>query len=74
MSNLYESQTADKGRLDRLTGLATAGAMAASDVILLGSALSRLSALEPGGSVYFRHVPGDRGLCREHWILATLYP
>jgi hypothetical protein len=52
MDSLYESQTADEGRLDRLDGLAIAGAMSASAMSLLGLALSRLSAFAPGGSFY----------------------
>jgi len=42
---------AERARLERAAGLSTAGAMAGSGAILMGLALSRLSAFEPGGSV-----------------------
>jgi len=57
-----------RARLERAAGLSAAGAMVCSGVILLGVALSRLGAFEPGGSVTFGLVIAVLGLLTNGWF------
>lgn len=54
--------------LERAAGLSTGGAMACSGVVLLGVAVSRLSAFEPGGSVIMGLVIAVLGALTNGWF------
>ncbi len=59
---------AQQARLERATGLSTAGAMACSGGVLLGVALSRLSVFEPGGNVIMGLTIAVLGLLTNGWF------
>lgn len=59
---------AGKTRLERTAGLSTAGAMAASGLVLLLVTLSRLSVFEPGGNVLLGLVIAVLGLVTNAWF------
>lgn len=57
-----------QARLERASGLSTAGAMACSGIVLLVVALSRLSSYAPGGSVIMGLVIAVLGLLTNGWF------
>lgn len=59
---------ADQARLERTAGMATAGAMMVSGIVLLVVALSRLRVFEPGGSVTGGLIIAILGVLTNGWF------
>lgn len=59
---------ADQARMERAAGMATAGAMVISGLVLLVLALSRLSSFSPGGSVTGGLIIAILGVLTNGWF------
>jgi divalent metal cation (Fe/Co/Zn/Cd) transporter len=58
----------EKARLEKITGLITAGALLCSGVVVLVVAVSRIDNFEPGGNVYPGMIIAALGLFTNSWF------